>query len=333
MTSHERQPTGPSSQQGRPTDAVADFVPPDRSHELVDESYRMVDYTWFRIRNRLPELATPHYLGHGFATSSHYNIRSVWQEPAVRRCPVVKIALSTGGVVAPRNGTQLRRVQPGEAILRFVEEPDLWESYDGRQSQPWEFLGLIINGELAAHAARALIRGYGHLYDLGLQHPIVRQLQQVAREPNHVREISASAAGRLCADLFGALHASAEASLVGRTEQINNLAERVEATMRGDLRHEWSVDELAARHDVSREHLTRIFTRSYGTPPHRYLVELRVREACELLRGSREPVKSIAYSLGFRSHANFIRIFKRYNGVPPTVYRTRRGVRNSADVI
>ena len=303
--------------------AAGEFSLPDRSHELVDRSYHMVDYTWFRVRNRLPELPAPHYLGHGFATSPLYNIRSVWQAP-MRDHVVVKIALSAGGVVAPRPGVQLRRVQPGEAILRFVEESEFWESYDGRQGQPWEFLGLILNGDVATRTAAAMIAGYGHVYDLGLGHPLVRQLRQLAAEANHVREIAAAAASRLCTDLLGALHASAEASLLGRLERLNNLAERVEATMRGDLRHEWSVDELADRHDVSREHLTRSFARRYGTPPHRYLVELRVQEACQRLRSTADPVKSIAIGLGFRSHANFIRIFKRYNNTSPSLYRERR---------
>ena len=311
-------------------DESAVALPPDRSHELVDHSYQMVDYTWFRVRNRVPDLPAPHYLGHGFATSPHYNNRSVWQEPAIRDHVLVKVALSSGGVVAAKPGTQLRRIQPGEAILRLVEEPEFWEAFDGRQSQPWEFIGLIISGDIATRAARSLIAAYGRVYELGLNHAMVRQLRQLAREANHVREIAASTAGRLCTDLLATLHAVAESSLLGRIEHLNNLAERVELTMRENLRREWSVDDLAAFHDVSREHLTRVFARRYGTPPHRYLVELRIQEACQRLRSGRDPVKSIAINLGFRSHANFIRIFKRYNGVSPTVYRERRRPEPSA---
>ena len=298
-------------------------LPPDRSHELVDRSYQMIDYTWFRTPGRVPELAAFHYLGRGRAFSDHYNNQSVWQAP-MREHVVVKIALSPGGVVAARKGAQLRRVRPGEAILRFVEEPEYFESYDPLQTEPWEFLGMILNGDVAYRTASAMIANYGRLYDLGVGHPLVRQLTQIAREPNHVREMVGSAAHRLCMELLATLHSSAEAATLGRAGQFNVLAERVEAKMRGDLHHDWSVDELAAIHDVSREHLTRIFAHYYGTPPHRYLVELRVQEACQRLRVSAEPVKSIAMALGFGSHANFIRIFRRYNGVSPTVYRQRR---------
>lgn len=298
-------------------------LPPDRTHELVDNSYRMVDYTWFRVRNRLPRLAVPKYVGRGFAYTGEYNNRRVWQSP-MQDHVVIKVSLSPGGVTAPKFGDPVTPVEVGQAILRFVEEPEFWESYDVSQKKPWEFLGLIVYGEVAGQIARSLIEGYGRIYDLGVAHPLIGQLRQLASEPNHVTEIAASTAHRLCMELFEALHAKAEVTALGHSLPLNTLAETVEATMRKNMRYEWTVDELAAKHDVSREHLTRVFTRRYGTPPHRYLVELRVQEACQRLRAGTESIKSIFLSLGFGSHANFIRTFRRYNGVSPTVYRQRR---------
>lgn len=99
---------------------------------------------------------------------------------------VVKIALSRGGVIGTGPGNQLRRLQPGEAVLRFVEDPDLWESYDARQLKPWEFVGLILNGSVAAMTARCLIQQYGRVYSLGLKHRLVQRLLDMSRQPTHV---------------------------------------------------------------------------------------------------------------------------------------------------
>lgn len=228
-------------------------------------------------------------------------------------------------------GQQVRLVKPGEVILRFVEDPLFWEGYHSAYRGEWEFLGLIVSGGMAVSMAKSLLDRFGHVYQLGLGHPLINHLRQVAREGNHVTEISASSGMHLCMELFGAILASAEAASFGRAGQLYNLAEAVEATMRQDLRKEWSVDELAEHSGISREHLTRVFTKRFGTPPHRYLVELRIQEACQRLRTTKEPVKSIVMNVGFGSHANFIRIFRRYNGVSPTTYRQRRSGLDSSN--
>lgn len=303
---------------------------PDRRHELADQSYRMLQYTWFRVVGKLPGLAYPHYLGRGVGLNPHYNSREVWQAPMPEHV-VIKIALSPGGAMLARPNQQQRLVKPGEAILRFVEDAECWEGYHVAARGRWEFLGLIVAGAVAAQSARALIADHGRLYHLGVEHPLVRQLLQLAAEPNHITEISAGGGLRLCNDLFSALLDAAESAAADRAGKLVNRADAVERTMRQDLQHDWSVEELADRHGMSREHLTRVFTRRFGIPPRRYLVELRMQEACRRLRTTHEPIKSIVARLGFGSHANFVRAFRRFNGVSPTEYRMRRaGGRNPA---
>jgi AraC-like DNA-binding protein len=296
---------------------------PDRRQELADRSYRMMHYTWFRVIGKLPGLSCPYYLGRGVAFSPNYNIRDVWQAPMPDHV-VLKIALSAGGSISTSPNHQQRLVKPGEVILRFVQDTDFWESYYAGHRGNWEFIGMILTGGVAAQTARTLINQFGRIYDLGRDHPIIKQLCQVVTEPNHVTEIAASSAFRLCNDLFSAMLDVGETSMSDRSGQIVNLAESVESTIRRDLKRDWSVDELAERHGISREHLTRIFTRRFGIPPRRYLTELRIQEACRRLRTTSESVKSIVMGLGFQSHANFIRTFKRFNNLSPTQYRQRQ---------
>jgi AraC-like DNA-binding protein len=301
---------------------VAELLPPDRSKELADRSYRMVDYTWFRVLGRVRDLPSPHYLGHGYAYSDQYNIRTVWQAPMVDHV-VVKIALSRGGVVGTGPKSQLRRLQPGEAVLRFVDDPDIWEAYDARQSKPWEFIGLILNGSVAALAARSLMNQYGRVYQLGLGHRLIRRLLDLSRQHTHVSEMSGLVALNFANTVFGALCASVSEN--PKRFQSVELAEAAEAMMRNNIAHDWTISELANRIGVSREHLTRAFADRHGVPPHRFLVELRIEEACRRLRFTSDPVKSIFLDLGFQSHTSFSRAFQRYHQVTPSEYREQRG--------
>jgi AraC-like DNA-binding protein len=299
-------------------------VIPDRVHELADHSYRMSHYTWFRVIGKLPALAFPHYVGRGVGLSPKYNIRDVWQAP-MHDHVVVKFSLSQGGAIIPRANQQVRLVKPGEAILRFVEDdPDFWEGYHSSFRGKWEFIGLIISGEIAAQTARAIIGEYGRIFDVGVDHTIIRQAKQYAAEPNHITEMTGANASRFCNEVFGALLEAAESSAADRAGRLVNRADAIEVTMRQDLKRDWSVEELAERHGISREHLTRLFTRRFGIPPRRYLVELRMQEACRLLRTTHDSVKSIVNRLGFQNHASFVRAFRRFNGVAPTEYRLRR---------
>ncbi|HRK29887.1 MAG TPA: AraC family transcriptional regulator [Tepidisphaeraceae bacterium] len=301
-----------------------DALIPDRRHELADHSYRMLQYTWFRVIGKLPELAFPHYVGRGLGLSPKYNIRDVWQAP-MHEHVVVKFSLSPGGAIIPRTNQQGRLVKPGEAILRFVEDDsDFWEGYHAAFRGKWEFIGLIISGRIAVQTARVLIEEFGRIYPVGLDHPIIRQASQYAAEPNHITEMTGANASRFCNDVFGALLDAAESSAADRAGRFVNRADAIEATMRQDLKRDWSVEELADRHGISREHLTRLFTRRFGIPPRRYLVELRMQEACRLLRTTQDSIKSVVTRLGFQNHANFVRAFRRLNGVAPTEYRSRR---------
>ena len=305
-----------------PGDGSVQILPPDRSEELADRSYRMASYTWFRIPGRVADLPAPHYLGHGFALSERYNIKNVWQAP-MRSHVVVKFSLSPGGMVANAKAAQPRRLRPGEVILRFVQEPEFWESFDGRQRKKWEFLGLILNGEVAATAAAALIGQFGRIYDLGVKHRLVRRLREMAAEPSHVTEMSGTDAMLLSNAIFAALYEAADAG--ANKYRSVELAVAAETLMRDEIARDWTVADLAERLDVSREHLTRAFTGRHGVPPHRFLIELRIQEACRRLRSSDEPIKAIFHALGFKSHTSFSRAFRRYHQLSAGDYREQRG--------
>jgi AraC family transcriptional regulator len=165
---------------------------------------------------------------------------------------------------------------------------------------------------------------YGRVYPLSVEHPIVRRLQQLVRGKDIVTEITAGAGVKLVNDVLQALLEAAEAATLERSGRVSDLAEAVESTLRADLRRSWSVEQLAEKHGVSREHLTRVFSRRFGLAPYRYLMELRVQEACRRLRNSNDPIKTIMLDLGFTSHASFVRTFRRYIHVSPTAYRERQ---------
>lgn len=81
-----------------------------------------------------------------------------------------------------------------------------------------------------------------------------------------------------------------------------------------------SLEQLGRQLQRHPRHLIEAFRRSYGVPPHTYLLQRRVREAKRrLLEG--EALAAVALDLGFYDQAHFSTTFKRFTGVSPGLFR------------
>jgi AraC family transcriptional regulator len=65
-------------------------------------------------------------------------------------------------------------------------------------------------------------------------------------------------------------------------------------------------------------HFSRVFTRSVGLTPYRYVVYLRVQRATELVRDGRLGLAEIAARTGFADQSHLSRWVRRVHGVPLT---------------
>lgn len=78
---------------------------------------------------------------------------------------------------------------------------------------------------------------------------------------------------------------------------------------------------LAERVGLSRFHFTRAFKTSFGVPPYRYLLNLRIRKASDLLKSSQMPITNIALEVGFSCPSEFARVFRQIMNCTPREYR------------
>ena len=81
------------------------------------------------------------------------------------------------------------------------------------------------------------------------------------------------------------------------------------------------VDDLARAAGLSRAHFSREFRRTFGEPPHAYLLTRRLERAAALLRSTDNSVADICFSVGLQSVGSFTTSFSKTYGVSPTAYR------------
>jgi len=65
-------------------------------------------------------------------------------------------------------------------------------------------------------------------------------------------------------------------------------------------------------------HFSRVFVRSVGITPHRYVVHIRLKRAVELVREGRSSLAEIAACTGFADQSHLSRWVRRIHGVPLT---------------
>jgi AraC-like DNA-binding protein len=84
-----------------------------------------------------------------------------------------------------------------------------------------------------------------------------------------------------------------------------------------------TVEEMAQAAGLSRYHFIRLFRRTFGCTPGRYLRERRLTRARQLLAASDLPVTDVCFAVGFESLGSFCTLFRRSEGETPVAYRAR----------
>ncbi|MCB4767662.1 helix-turn-helix domain-containing protein [Ancylobacter sp. Lp-2] len=87
-----------------------------------------------------------------------------------------------------------------------------------------------------------------------------------------------------------------------------------------------TIEEIARECQLTPSHFARAFRNSMGISPHRYLSELRIAEAKQLMIGTSLPLTDIALMCGFAEQSHFTRVFSRQVGASPGAWR--RDVQN-----
>src|SRR6202011_1388101 len=99
--------------------------------------------------------------------------------------------------------------------------------------------------------------------------------------------------------------------------RLRRIKELVHVKMEDDL----SLDEMAQSVGLSTAHFARMFRKSTGETPHRFVLRQRLERAKEMLRAPDARVLDVAVACGFKTQQHFAQAFRDVWGVSPTEYR------------
>ncbi|MBN1674561.1 MAG: helix-turn-helix transcriptional regulator [Kiritimatiellae bacterium] len=269
----------------------------------------------FRILGQLPACPSPWFIAHGRCWDPKRNMR-----PHVLNPPRhTFFCCLAGGARVHIGKNRTMSLSPGQGYLAAVGEPHVSCFPDPPPGERLEHMIFQFLGEAADIMARSLINRYGRIYEIGTDSAVGRRILALCHRGERVLEMTASDAASVVMDLIHSLMRSGERDR--RISRRVNLAESAEQAIREQLAGTCSVDRLARRFKVSREHLSRLFHTEYGVPIHEYVNRLRIREACRLLRETNLPQKTVMAQVGFAIPSTFYRVFHKELGATPRRYR------------
>lgn len=88
-----------------------------------------------------------------------------------------------------------------------------------------------------------------------------------------------------------------------------------------NFRQHITLDRLAEVVRLNKFYLQKLFLQKTAVTPNRFLMNVRISRAKELLRMTKTPVSSIAEETGFENTSYFIRVFREHEGVAPAEFR------------
>ena len=209
-------------------------------------------------------------------------------------------------------------VGPGSGFLCESDDSAISYYYPESSSTPWRFVYIALRGETSFLMVRSMVRRFGPIYSLPLNHPVIVRIQSYFETVENPRVISVSEGSRLVTGLLNTLTESREDRRNDEPE--NLLLGRSVAILNRNPEGTMKVARLAKLSGVSREHLTRVFTQMTGLPPHQFINRRKIMEACSMLDGGRTSIKEVSDSLGYKSSAHFTRTFKRVMSKTPSEY-------------
>jgi len=99
--------------------------------------------------------------------------------------------------------------------------------------------------------------------------------------------------------------------------RLRKIKELVHVKMEDDL----SLDEMAESVGLSTAHFARMFRKSTGETPHKFVLRQRIERAKAMLRAPRTRVLDVAVACGFKNQQHFAQVFRDVCRVSPTEYR------------
>ena len=115
--------------------------------------------------------------------------------------------------------------------------------------------------------------------------------------------------------------AEADRSRAPEFQTTKLIAQRAAELIRDNAVVNYTIEDIAAKLNISAGYLSRLFRDEYGVTPSEYYNSRRLERSVEYLTGTEMRIEEVAEKVGYSSTAYFIKKFRERYGITPKNYR------------
>ena len=102
--------------------------------------------------------------------------------------------------------------------------------------------------------------------------------------------------------------------------QYNTIIPAIKYIEENFLKEKISIEFLAEKCGISTSYLKKLFIKKFGISPIKYIIQLKINHACDLLHSKLYTISQIAEICGYDNIYYFSAMFKKQTGKTPTEY-------------
>ena len=220
-----------------------------------------------------------------------------------------------------RNAYILHYVMEGEGYYNgirvkegrgFFIKPGETHEYMTSKNKPWRYFWVILNGEEALQICRKYILFNKHgIFDYDFKD----ELKSFTKRFFNTYKIISSAKAKGVFWMLMSCHEKEEK--LGANKYVSEAKKFMEQNCHRPV----SICEVSDMLHISDRYMYNLFIKYEGISPKKYLNNLRLQRASNMLKTGSMTVTEIAVSVGFEDVLTFSRFFKKNMKVSPTEYR------------
>ena len=224
--------------------------------------------------------------------------------------------------------TPLQEISKGQLLVLF---PDEWHTYAPLAKTGWNEYYIGFEGSIAnALMQEGFLTKGRQVLDIGINEELVSLFRRALEIAEADRAASQQYLSGLTMHIIGCLLSITQNKLYEAMDNVSQKIERAKVIMQENISKEIGAEELSAKLGLSYSWFRKVFKEYTGYSPAKYIQELKLRKAKQMLIESNLPIKEICYELDYTSAEHFFTVFKKQTGYTPTEYRNiSRGVKDN----
>lgn len=251
---------------------------------------------------------------------------AIYQDPIARddKFPYFQWIQCVSGKGKLQVGGSLFEVGNGQGMLLYPNEP---HEYYAASDEPWETHWMVLGGFAVENIVRLAGMTRSGSYTLSnsnvtLSH--MKNARMIVQSGQHWAGLEcAKIAYCMLMDISRFISLNSESD-EQQTERLQSVVEYMEQRYAEVI----TLEQLAAVLNISVQHLCSLFKKIHSKRPIEYLHHIRINKSKTLMFEDKSlTIQEIANRVGFETPGYFSSVFKRLEGVTPSVFQQLNGLR------